>query len=90
MADEDVKKNAAYLEALKKTWAAGSQNPQPLQNWTGQQPRQSACPNCGYCPHCGRGGDQVWPWHYAQPYPYGGVSPQPWNPSWKAMSGTNT
>ncbi len=20
-----------------------------------------SCPNCGYCPHCGRGGTPVWP-----------------------------
>ena len=25
------------------------------------------CPNCGYCPHCGRGGYRPMPW-YPQPY----------------------
>lgn len=28
-------------------------------------PQQRACPCCGYCPHCGRGGGYV-----PQPYPY--------------------
>ena len=45
------------------------------------QPEQSACPNCGYCQHCGRGGGAVpfhpypqlpimptWPQPYVQPY----------------------
>ena len=37
---------------------------------------QGVCPRCGYCPHCGRGGQQMpyypapcYPW-YKQPYYY--------------------
>jgi hypothetical protein len=33
----------------------------------------NTCPNCGYCPHCGRGGHQFQPYQqpwqgYPQPY----------------------
>lgn len=27
--------------------------------------QMSTCPNCGYCPHCGRKND---PWRFIQPY----------------------
>lgn len=30
-----------------------------------QTESKSACPNCGYCPHCGRSNG-----YYYQPYPY--------------------
>ena len=44
-------------EALKNHQAA--QKPQP-------------CPHCGYCPTCGRGGYNAYPWYPApwRPYPY--------------------
>jgi hypothetical protein len=37
---------------------------------------QNVCPNCGYCPHCGRGGYHTYPyWLYqpcwTQPYIWG-------------------
>lgn len=32
------------------------------------QPK-AVCPNCGYCPHCGRGGHGVAPYQ-PMPYPY--------------------
>lgn len=32
------------------------------------EPSHCACPNCGYCPHCGRGG-RYWPEPY-WPSPY--------------------
>lgn len=35
--------------------------------WHDHQP-QSVCPRCGYCPHCGRGGNPM-P-YYPQPYPW--------------------
>lgn len=36
---------------------------------------QNACPNCGYCPHCGRGGHYVYPYYY-----------QPWYPNWPTIT----
>lgn len=36
--------------------------------------KQDACPNCGYCPHCGRGG------YYMIPWPYRPLYPQPYIP----------
>lgn len=36
-----------------------------------------SCPNCGYCPHCGRGG------YYTNPYPTPYWYQQPYTaPSW--------
>jgi hypothetical protein len=35
---------------------------------------QATCPACGYCPHCGRGGQHFGPYPYIIPNPY------PWNP----------
>lgn len=36
-----------------------------LQRAYNQLPKtsQSVCPNCGYCPHCGRGGHYTYPWY---------------------------
>jgi hypothetical protein len=43
--------------------------------------QQNACPNCGYCPHCGRGGHHAAPYYspYYTPYtvPY---MPTYWGP----------
>ena len=43
-------------------------------------PTQHACPNCGYCPHCGRGGWHTYPrpWYPQPGYLPGYVSPYPW------------
>jgi len=42
------------------------------------------CPNCGYCPHCGRG-NTTQPPHYLPYYPpYWGIG----TPSWYVKSGT--
>lgn len=52
------------------------------------QKQQSACPSCGYCPHCGRSGHLVAPWITPMPY-----SPYPWYPSgptWIVTTGTVT
>lgn len=43
-----------------------------------------SCPNCGYCPHCGRGGGwypQPWTWPY---------NPLPWSPWQGPYYVTNT
>lgn len=32
------------------------------------------CPNCGYCPACGRGDPPAVPWKLVNPWPYDG----PW------------
>lgn len=37
----------------------------------------NSCPNCGFCPHCGRGGYQFYPNHYWYPWTY-----QPYYPTW--------
>jgi len=38
----------------------------------GQQSAEARCPNCGYCPHCGRSNTTPYnPWPY-NPYPYTG------------------
>lgn len=59
--------------------------------------QNSVCPNCGYCPHCGRSnGYRTYPW-----YPYPWYTPAPWfnppftistTPTWTAgnTSGTTT
>ena len=40
-------------------------------SWTPKAPEpQSACPNCGYCPHCGRGGYHTYPYPYQPSYPW--------------------
>lgn len=40
--------------------------PSPYQSFRG------VCPNCGYCPYCGRGGYHTYPWQpYPGPYWYG-------------------
>lgn len=36
-----------------------------------------ACPNCGYCPHCGRGGHYVAPYYPTYPQPS-----YPWERPW--------
>jgi hypothetical protein len=46
--------------------------------WAPIQHTESACPNCGYCPHCGRSNAPVMPWRpapYYPAYPYWGVYP---------------
>lgn len=48
----------AYLKAIQE--AAAKRPRVPFLHGIGQ----STCPNCGYCPHCGRGGAYV-------PRPYG-------------------
>lgn len=37
-----------------------------------------ACPNCGYCPHCGRGGAHPAPYYPAPYYPGPYTAPYPW------------
>jgi hypothetical protein len=32
-------------------------------------PVQAGCPNCGYCPHCGRSYN-YWPWPHQPSYPW--------------------
>src|SRR5665213_1179405 len=41
---------------------------------TGPRPSTHACPNCGYCDKCGRGGYRAYPWapYWGQPWWYGG------------------
>lgn len=43
-----------------------------------QYQNQSVCPNCGYCPHCGRGGFHVLPYWQQPPIwystPYSSIS----------------
>lgn len=36
------------------------------------------CPNCGYCPHCGRSGQRTLPYVPSYPYP----NATPWYPSY--------
>lgn len=45
------------------------------------------CPNCGYCRHCGRGGD-YWgrPWNNPLPYWVGDAAP--WSPTIITWSGS--
>lgn len=47
--------------AAFKEYAEEWQKTHPKQQEFVRQP----CPNCGYCPHCGRGGHQTYP------YPWG-------------------
>lgn len=45
-------------------------------NGTAVQP-QHVCPNCGACPHCGRGGYRTYPYpYYTQPW-WGIYPPMP-------------
>ena len=46
------------------------------------------CPNCGYCPHCGRGGQQFYP--YPEPWPWWRPTspPYPWRVTWSNESGS--
>jgi hypothetical protein len=66
----------------------GTQGEQSTQNWTGDpnyapQPRH-VCPNCGFCPCCGRRKYEVAPY----PYPYAPYQPWP-SPTWISTT-TNT
>jgi len=58
------------IEDLKKWGAAQGLSGQNGQNYAGspQQP-QHVCPNCGYCPCCGRRDQYAQPWP-SYPYPY--------------------
>ena len=53
-------------DALERIKQEQAKQPQPLH----------VCPNCGYCPHCGRGGYPVYPMpYYPSPWPY---TTRPW------------
>jgi hypothetical protein len=46
------------------------------EKWNAEQAKQS-CPNCGYCPHCGRSTSPHYPWWQRPWYsgPYWQVTP---------------
>jgi hypothetical protein len=44
--------------------------------------KQHACPNCGYCPHCGRGGWQTQPIYPYPSYPNWTTPDWTWRPEW--------
>lgn len=47
------------------------------------------CPSCGYCPCCGRGGYQFWPWTYPwRPRPV--IPCPPPQPIWVHRQDANT
>lgn len=50
--------------------------PRQIGNGYWHQPN-GACPNCGYCPHCGRGGQYIQP-YTINPIPYPNQPPIIW------------
>jgi hypothetical protein len=63
---EDRKKRETENDKFKKVKEIQDALYKSQLNLTGH-----ACPRCGYCPHCGRGGWLVYP-----------VYPTPWNPNY--------
>lgn len=59
-----------------------AQGGQTQQNYQGEQ--QHVCPNCGFCPCCGRRNGQ-----YAYPYPYTPY-PYPYTGPYWGINGTGT
>ena len=60
----------------------------PIGDFIPVSPVQHACPNCGYCPHCGR--SNLSPMHPWPIYPWWGIIPPYPNPytfTWRANSG---
>ena len=54
-------------------------------------PQQSVCPDCSYCPHCGRGGYRTSPfWQPPFTYPYQPNTYPYWNTGGTWTIGTTT
>jgi len=54
---------------------------------------EKACPNCGYCPHCGRSNQQpiiYYQYPYWPPQPYYVTQPVTTTTTWANTDGTTT
>ena len=52
-------------------------------------PVQHSCPNCGYCPHCGRSNVQPWPMTPWPSYPSYPWWYPPYTVTWQSNSATS-